>query len=473
MSENVGGSNELAAQIINKYKEMYKTAGGNNADSISDNEIASIFQKDLLDGKIDGKSKDDKNNPVELIADFEQKVSADDVKALESAVAELAGQIQSDRTGGANPRGSVNGNGSLSNQGSVGAGGSANTNGSTHSASNGSYNENDYWSMQNYIISKQSSNNVTADKANEKFEAFQKDKDTMSFADLAKKYQNDERFKIFDKMTKTDYVKANITSEEQRQAYIINRMSNALRLDVATGEGKVTEIEVPSIKPKLSDEEKQLAQDIASGKISGQGWAADPKHPFHSLDAKRINYIMNEATLIKHGRTSEDEPESKPADKPEDASAGNVGGQGSLSGNGSVSGKGSTVDPTKANDKSAKHGIPNFENMTKAEKKVALRAREKELKEQIKAAKEKLKANPDDRDAILEKERLEDEKNKAHQALRTIQPALFGRVMSVLNPLLGLTGVFGGALGLASNIVDTVKDVNSGLTNITKLTKIK
>ena len=52
MSGNISGGQQDISKLVNQYKEIVKTSGG-NVDSLKDEEIASIFSLDLSDQKID------------------------------------------------------------------------------------------------------------------------------------------------------------------------------------------------------------------------------------------------------------------------------------------------------------------------------------------------------------------------------------------------------------------------------------
>ncbi|MBR1373345.1 hypothetical protein IJ556_02715, partial [bacterium] len=238
-------------------------------------------------------------------------------------------------------------------------------------------------------------------EARDKYDAFQELKEK-GYDAIKEKYADDERFQIFEKISKHPDYKA--SSEEQRQAGVLNRMASALLEDIAIAKGPDKEreikIEIPSIKPKLSEEEQKLAQDIADGKVEINGWGVDHQHPFQKMDSLAINRVTNAATRIKIDReqgkasAADEAGKSDKADKAEKTNKNDEANKADKADKANkadaenkTSGKSADVDPTKSNDDGEKYGIAHFKDMAPKEQKKALKALVKDLKVKYKEAK--------------------------------------------------------------------------------------
>ena len=350
MSGNISGGQQDISKLVNQYKEIVKTSGG-NVDSLKDEEIASIFSQDLSDQKIDFQYVE--NGETKSLFDNldMEKVPQDKIEELTREIVKLMG-------------------------------GSESGDESSQVSSNGKYDENDLYSMNNYAISLHG-NNANKAEAREKYDAFQELKE-QGYDAIKEKFADDERFQIFEKMSKHPDYKA--TSEEQRQAGVINRMASALLGDIVAADGpdkpREIHIDIPSIKPQLSDEEQELAEKIASGKIDGTGWGADPKHPFQKMDSLAINRVMNAATRMK---IDKEEGKASSADKADKAEKSEKAAKPEKTERTEQPEK-SEVTPTSSEDDGEKYGIKGFMDMDKKQQKAAMKARKKVLKAELKSA---------------------------------------------------------------------------------------
>ncbi len=423
MSNNVNGNQELNPSLINRYKEMYNTASGNTED-ISDEQIKSIFESDLKDGKIDGIGLDDDDKPIELVKDFKEKVSKEEIDKLTEDVAKLSDEVN---------------------------------------LSTGRI----MLSTDNVM------NNSKEDKSSEKAQLIN---------DLAQDIINGEKVFFFKgedgKYTKNPKFK---DLDDETYNAVMQKVSD-IRSENVSSDEKLAE------NFSLNEQQIKLAKDIYNGTIKGWGWQKEADHPFNTMSGDDRRKIRRAAAALMLYRKPETDANAgkntdvpaadnktgtpeKPAEQNSNAllqTDNKTSGAGTPNNGNQTDGN---INQTRANDKSTKYGIQGFDKMTKKEKKEALKERKNQLEEQIKAAEEKLKANPDDRDTILLKEKLEDDKEAAHKAYRTLQPSLLSQVMGFVSPILGLASGLGGIFGISDGVKDVLTAVSSTYNNGSKLIK--
>lgn len=452
MSGNINGQQELS-QILNAYKDIVKTSGG-NVDSIKDEDLQSIFMKDLDDKKIDFQFQENGETKSLFDGIDASKVPQDKLQELTNAVIQLAGKV--DEAGGNQPNQQA-GNSPAGNQSDVNR---SNGNTALQSALRG-----------------HKENNANAKEARAKYNEFQALVEKGNFQEISQKYANDQRFQTLNSQTT---LSDTITSEEQRQQAVLNVMSSALLEDIVAqddwNQPEVHEIEVPSIKQPLSDEEQKLVNDIKSGKLSMQGFGTDPNNPLTKLinkDPLSYNRVAN-AIAAEKIKKSKGTQGSSPTDKAEankpatnkpaaDKPTADANKPADDANKPASDANKPASDANKPNQTSGKDGtkfgIKGYENMTQDEKKQALRDREAQLEEEIKAAKEEEKANPS-REATKKREDLQAEKKKAHKEYRTMVPSFLSRLWSVAKIPLGLVTGIGSYVGIPSTIVNIARIAN-------------
>ena len=101
MSEN--NVNNEVSKILNQYKELHKISGA-DVDSLTDEDVASIFGQDLKDKKLDGMTVNDDGQPVKLLNGFSEEVDQKKLDDITTAYSQLAAAndkevpVQQDKT---------------------------------------------------------------------------------------------------------------------------------------------------------------------------------------------------------------------------------------------------------------------------------------------------------------------------------------------------------------------------------------
>ena len=81
--------NNEVSKILNQYKELHKISGA-DVESLSDEDVASIFGQDLKDKKLDGMTVNDDGQPIKLLNGFSEEIEQKKLDDITEAYTKLA-----------------------------------------------------------------------------------------------------------------------------------------------------------------------------------------------------------------------------------------------------------------------------------------------------------------------------------------------------------------------------------------------